>query len=332
MYIGSVRFFKHLILTTVALLILTPTCLAIFFGLKSRAISEKETAAKNALVQMQSKADEISVKYDELLAEMIAEEEEKNNKDGVMDSEHEVADGVMQENTTDAINYQESFPEMYVAPVKKTDNSDEKKVYLTFDDGPSPNTEAVLDILDENDIKATFFVIYKKDEFSNAMYKEIVNRGHTIAIHSTSHDYKKIYSSVQAFLDDFNIIFHHIYDTTGVEPRLFRFPGGSINGYNSGIYMEIIAEMTRRGFTYHDWNVSAQDASEKATVESIYTEVINGAEARTKSIVLMHDSAGMVHTIESLPKIISELKDKGYSFDRLNESVSPFIFSYIKPN
>ena len=102
--------------------------------------------------------------------------------------------------------------------------SNDNVIYLTFDDGPSRNTIDILNILDKYNIKATFFVTGNESEQGIAVLKEIVKRGHTIGVHSYSHDYKKIYSNVDAFLDDFYKAFDYVYKNTGVKPTIFRFP------------------------------------------------------------------------------------------------------------
>lgn len=320
MYFGSAKFFKHLILTTVALLILTPTVISVVFGLKSRTLTRELITVQALAEASNTQLTELQLQNDKL------EEERANSK--IPKNEPLPANGDSEGNP---IAYQSLFPDMTAPAVTKKDTGNKKIIYLTFDDGPSKKTIDVLNLLDLYEIKATFFVVYKDDEFSNSVYQEIVNRGHTLGIHSASHDYKKIYESVDAYLSDFNKMYEHIVKLTGYKPTLFRFPGGSINSYNSGIYMEIISEMTRRGFTYHDWNVSAQDASDKATEKSIYDMVVNAALKHNKSIVLMHDSANREATVKALPRIIDELYAKGYAFDKLSETVNPFLFSYNKP-
>lgn len=319
MYFGSVRFFKHVILTTVTLLILIPTAFAIFFFYKTDKLdrSLNEALASNG---------KISVALSDTTAEL--NELKEATTEPVVDDKR-VSGVVAAEG--DSVDYQKLFPEMVVEPAIKRDTGDKKIIYLTFDDGPSQRTLEVLDLLDLYEIKATFFVVYKNDEFSNSVYKEIVSRGHAIGVHSASHDYKKIYASVEAYLTDFHKMYQHIYELTGEKTSLFRFPGGSINSYNDGIYMEIIAEMTRRGFVYHDWNVSGQDASDKATDKTIYSMVVEAALKHDRSVVLLHDSSNRAPTVKALPRIIDELYAKGYNFYKLDAGVTPFLFSYNKP-
>lgn len=318
MYLKSVRFYKRLILATISLLILIPTITSVVLIAKSNTLTAELRNVKALASDGEDHLAEINKTPTEKL---------NSNESGVSTI---VAVDPNNKGAQEPLSYQVLFPDMKTTPVK-LERGPEKTVYLTFDDGPSKRTPEVLEILDSHSIKATFFVIYKNDEFSNSMYREIVNKGHTIAVHSASHSYKDIYESVDAYLTDFEKMYSHVKNITGVAPTLFRFPGGSVNSYNSGIYMEIIAEMTRRGFVYHDWNVSAQDASEKATENSIYHMVIDGAAKRDKSVVLMHDSVDKADTVAALPKIIEDLQKQGYGFAKLDASVAPFLFSYNKP-
>ena len=123
-----------------------------------------------------------------------------------------------------------------INPVK----SSGKKVYLTFDDGPSSNTDQILDILKDYDVKATFFVVGKTDERSVKAYQRIVEEGHTLAMHSYSHKYDEIYESKEAFARDLNSLQEYLYETTGVWPRIYRFPGGSSNTVSKVDMQELI--------------------------------------------------------------------------------------------
>ena len=227
--------------------------------------------------------------------------------------------------------YQKKYPDMFVPQTeKKPFDPNDKVVYLTFDDGPSALTEDVLNILDEYGVKATFFVVAKDDETSKQRLREIADRGHAIGLHSYTHDYRKIYASVDAFLDDFAKEREIIYSATGEYPTMFRFPGGSVNSYNKKTAKAIIDEMTRRGYTYYDWNVSSADAEYGATRESIYRDTITQTKARTKAIVLCHDTNAKGDTVSQLPAILKELKQSGYRFDKLDPSVAPINFPVPK--
>ena len=187
----------------------------------------------------------------------------------------------------------------------------EKEIYLTFDDGPSESTGEILNILKQNNIKATFFVVTNNHDTPEmrSMLQRIVREGHTIGIHSYSHNYALIYSSVKAYLSDFYKVYQWVYDVTGVCPTIFRFPGGSINEYNGGVYREIITEMNRRGFTYYDWNMAAGDASEKPIQAStIEDTILSQAKSVMRGIVLMHDSSRKGTTVQALQGIIQGLQ------------------------
>ena len=230
--------------------------------------------------------------------------------------------------TVPAFSYQQDYPDMYVERSEFVAEENEKPVvYLTFDDGPSANTEKVLDILKAHDIKATFFVVNTDIEAHQYLYKRIVDEGHTLGIHTYSHQYLNIYSSVEAYLEDFNSIFTKVYELTGVKPTVFRFPGGSINVYNQQLYLELISEMLRRGFVYYDWNVSSGDAGETFTAAAIHSAVVNGCMNKEKSIVLMHDSSTKHATVAALPGIIDSLKET-HEFRPITNSVEPKVFTY----
>lgn len=226
--------------------------------------------------------------------------------------------------------YTKLYPDMYVENKPAAFREDAGTIYLTFDDGPSARTPEVLEILKTYNIKATFFVCGGTDESSAEMMKRVVDEGHTIAIHSISHDYGKIYASVESYLDDFYETYMSVYNATGVKPEIFRFPGGSINNYNRLTYMQIIAEMTRRGFVYYDWNVSGEDAVRGATWESIYNNIINyiPSNGTGRLIVLLHDSGDKKNTVAVLPDVIEKLISDGYKFDKLDNSVQPITFGY----
>lgn len=225
--------------------------------------------------------------------------------------------------------YTQLYPELYAQPYEGEAAGD-RVVYLTFDDGPSANTSRILEILAEYGVKATFFVVgaNKTGEADQQRMRDIVAAGHTLAVHSWSHDYTKIYASVEAFLDDFNQIYEWVHEVTGVYPQIFRFPGGSINGYNRGTYQEIIAEMTRRGFVYYDWNASAQDATVTPLAPSVIAENCLKGIGRSQVVVLAHDSAARGTTVEALPAVIEGYRDAGYAFAALTPAVKPVIMGY----
>ena len=228
-----------------------------------------------------------------------------------------------------SFEYKDKYKNLYVDNDFKFKDPQKKTAYLTFDDGPDETvTPQVLDILKKYGIKGTFFTIHNGSKKADQLYKRIVNEGHTIAAHSYTHDYEQIYQSVDSFLEDFSKISDHIEKVTGVKPELFRFPGGSINYFNAGVYRQIIGEMIRRGYVYYDWNVSAEDAVRAGvSAGDIKRYALAGSSNMNKKIVLMHDGAGHKNTAEALPGIIEGLKAQGYEFAPLTKDVMPVVFS-----
>lgn len=189
---------------------------------------------------------------------------------------------------------------------------DVHQVYLTFDDGPSEQTNEILDILDDYGVKATFFVNGRQDETSIAAYKRIVDEGHTIAMHSYSHKYSEIYESVDAFQKDFERIQNLIYDTTGVECTYYRFPGGSSNRVSNANMLDYINYLNGQGVTYFDWNVSSGDATSQAfTVDELVENVMKDVVKYKTSVVLLHDANNKTTTVQALPTMIESLQESG---------------------
>lgn len=198
-----------------------------------------------------------------------------------------------------------------------------KTMYLTFDDGPSAeNTMKVLDILKEHDIKATFFLIGENVEKHPEVAKRIVEEGHTIGIHCYNHNYKNLYRSVDSYTEDFDKAWQIVYDTTGVEAKFFRFPGGSVNAYNKNIYKDIIAEMTDRGYIYYDWNASLEDATKHNTPEKSIKNVKESTLGRQRVVLLAHDV--VYNTTLCLEEIIGMFPE--YQMLPITEDVEPVQF------
>lgn len=198
-----------------------------------------------------------------------------------------------------------------------------KTMYLTFDDGPSEdNTTAVLDILKERGIQATFFVVGENVKRHPDVARRIVEEGHTIGVHCYNHDYKALYKSVDSYLEDFQKAWDAVYEATGVEVKLFRFPGGSVNAYNKTVYTEIIEKMTEKGYIYFDWNASLEDAAKNTTPEALVQNAVSSTLGRKKVVMLAHD----IHydTAQCLEKIIDSFPE--YEMKALTPEVEPIQF------
>lgn len=199
-----------------------------------------------------------------------------------------------------------------------------KKVYLTFDDGPSKNTEKILNILKKYNVKATFFVIGKTTETSFELYKKIADEGHTLAMHSYSHDYDKIYKSTDAFLEDTKKIKDLLTEKTGVEPTIYRFPGGSSNKVSNLDMKEFIKCLNEQNITYFDWNVVNGDATGKQLAEKeMIQNIVQGVEQYESSIVLMHDTDKKEKTLNTLETVIQKLLKQDVTFLAITEQTKP---------
>lgn len=188
----------------------------------------------------------------------------------------------------------------------------DKKVYLTFDDGPSSSTNDILDILKAYDVKATFFVVGKTDEASKEAYRRIVAEGHTLGMHSYSHVYHEIYQSRESFTADLSKLQEYLYEVTGVWPRCYRFPGGSSNTVSKTDMQELITWVNENGITYYDWNTASGDAvSGHLSKEAIVDNCLENLDNLSVNMILMHDAADKKTTVEALPEIITRIRLRG---------------------
>ena len=302
MYFGSVRFFKHLIIFIIIAVILSLSL---------------------GLVSANNRCDELrrdSARYQEALQAM-----------GYVLPEKSDGSGGLQNHTSPPVEgpsftYQTLYPELYVTPAVSYAKTPANTVYLTFDGGISSNTSAILDVLKEKEVKATFFVVGSYCVGCEDVLKRIVDEGHTLGMRGYSNDSEKIYKTVESFLADFDKCFNIFVEETGVTPTVFRFPGGSINSYNSGIYQQLIAETTRRGFTFYDWNILGQDVYNSSS--PMLTNVISGCKTFSGGTVLLHDQSTDAMELRAL---IDELQNSGYTLAKITSSVQPVVFSYPSP-
>ena len=210
---------------------------------------------------------------------------------------------------------------------KKTNYYGNGNIYLTFDDGPSYLTNRILDILDEEGVKATFFVTS-----ANESTRRAYNSGHAIALHTSSHNYSYIYSSADNYFNDLNAVSNAVYNVIGIRPNIIRFPGGSSNTvsrkYQKGIMSYLTEEVKNRGYTYFDWNIDSNDAGgDIRNSTNIYYNVVNNLSHNKTNVVLMHDSAGHEATVSALENIIDYGKNNGYTFEIITESTPVVVHS-----
>ncbi|MBR7088046.1 MAG: polysaccharide deacetylase, partial [Mogibacterium sp.] len=181
-------------------------------------------------------------------------------------------------------------------------------VYLTFDDGPSTYTDEILDILEQHNVKATFFVCGKPNAKYTDLYKRIVNDGHTLGMHSYSHKYSELYASLDSFKEDTDKLRIFLYETTGVWSSFYRFPGGSSNTVSKVDMHELTDYLESSDVTFFDWNVSAGDDKAGANKDTIYANIVNNVPRFKHCVVLMHDAADKKSTVEALPEIIEAIQ------------------------
>lgn len=198
-------------------------------------------------------------------------------------------------------------------------------VYLTFDDGPSPRTSEILDILKKYNVKATFFVTNQNSQY-DYLIKRAYDEGHTIGLHTSSHNYHEIYASEDAYFADLQAIQDKVYNITGYRSTIIRFPGGSSNTvsrFNPGIMTRLTQLVEERGFYYHDWNVDSEDAA-GANEERQMNNVMTYSPKHEVVNLLMHDSGNKYATVNSLEAKIKYYLDNGYSIQPLTPS-SPCV-------
>lgn len=204
---------------------------------------------------------------------------------------------------------------------------DDVRVYLTFDDGPGPYTTKILDVLKKYHVKATFFVIAQEEEEYREIYQRIVEEGHTLAMHSFTHQYGTIYASREAFENDVLSLQEFLYDITGVKSKFYRFPGGSNNLVSSIDLSTVLPFLKENGIEYFDWNVDSRDAaSPDEDPEAFINHVVENVCAQPTSIVLMHDSSSSSLAADALEGLINRLQTMGLRLLPITEDTDTVHF------
>ena len=221
-------------------------------------------------------------------------------------------------------NQNEATVTRYVYVYESSDypSLDGKNIYLTFDDGPSKYTDKLLDVLKKYNVKATFFVT---DQGLTKGFDDVIKRandeGHTIGLHSSSHNYGYIYSSVNAYFSDLNAIQAKVERITGAKSTIVRFPGGGSNtiskNYDAGCH--IMSKLTKavqaKGYRYFDWNVDSKDAGGAKTAGEVASNVINSLGNQSTYVVLQHDIKE--YSVDAVETIIQFGLSHGYTFQAL---------------
>ena len=197
---------------------------------------------------------------------------------------------------------------------------EENTIYLTFDDGPGPYTGQLLDVLAKYDVKATFFVTGADSDYAD-MIGRAYQEGHSIGVHTYSHNYRSIYSSEKSFFEDFMAVEELIYQQTGSYTKLCRFPGGSsntISAFNPGIMGRLVTIINNMGYCYFDWNVTSGDAGDTKSTSDIISNIKSGCRQYTLSVVLQHDTKD--YSVAAVEDVIIWGLNNGYTFKALDET------------
>ena len=200
----------------------------------------------------------------------------------------------------------------------------QKIAYLTFDDGPYPQTTPrILKILQDEKVKATFFVVGKQVERYPDLLKAEFEQGEGIGNHTYSHDYYLLYRSPEALLAEIKQTDDLIYKTIGTRPRIVRAPGGTQGHFNVNYYNTLDAT----DYLIYDWNVSSGDADASLVpADQLVRNIESQVPGKSRIIILMHDTGAKVTTIDALPRIVTYLKQQGYSFGVITPKVTPILF------
>lgn len=205
------------------------------------------------------------------------------------------------------------------------ENKEEKGViYLTFDDGPSTSiTPKILAILKQENIKASFFIINHPSN-TDYLINQIIEEGHTLGLHSYTHNYSYIYSSLDNYFQDLTQIQDKVSNLTGLTSKIIRFPGGTSNtiskNYSEGIMTNLVSEVTNKGYNYYDWSIDSKDSGGVKSSEEVYNNVVNNLSLNKINMILFHDFENNYYTLDALPQIIKYAKDNGYTFKNITSS------------
>ena len=206
------------------------------------------------------------------------------------------------------------------------ESGQEKRCYLTFDDGPTENiTPQILDVLRRYNVKATFFEVGSLIKANPDVARRVYEEGHLIANHSNGHNYEKLYASTESFINEINECYEIIKSVTGeAEPfKLMRFPGGSYKSSAdsySPVKQECKTVLKENGFYYCDWNSLTGDAEgKKKNASELLAYLKQNLDTSESTVVLMHDAAAKQNTADALASVIEYLMSEGYTFHRLDE-------------
>jgi peptidoglycan/xylan/chitin deacetylase (PgdA/CDA1 family) len=253
----------------------------------------------------------------------------KTKKDKLNNTENIIESKIMQKEKayTHVIEFEE--PKKQTQDIREQISniyhSDTKRVFLTFDDGPSKTvTPLILDLLKQENIKATFFLLGSRAELNPDIVKREYDEGHYIANHGYSHNYTNIYQTPQSVVDEFNATEVAIKNALGNQEYnsyLFRFPGGMPGGKHAQLKAEAAQILEQNGVAHLDWNALTSDAAGAKTSEEMLQNAISTIGEKNSVVILMHDAGDKILTYEMLPNLISYLREKGYEFKNMYDLI-----------
>lgn len=248
---------------------------------------------------------------------------EKNEKEQIELQEKQKQEEILKKEQEEKERLKNSKPltEDQIVAIDKIYSSDEKRVFLTFDDGPTTSvTPFILDLLKQEEIKVTFFVLGNRAKANPELIQREFKEGHYIANHGYTHKYSEIYSNEQKVLDEYNYTESCIQEALSnpdYHSRVFRYPGGSNGGYYNKIKQQSKKLLRENNIAYLDWNCLSKDAEGANTKEDLIKNVIDTIENKKSLVILMHDSSDKILTYETLTDIIKYLRENGYVFKNL---------------
>lgn len=312
-----VKRLKKLIVITVLVLIFVPLALCIYFGCMAYALKADLDKANEELNYYLEQSSE-----NEFL-ESIEETENSPGEDTLV--------------SVDAVSSAPKAKDNYnpgdVSLTEEELYAGYRKIYLTFDDGPSPNTDEILDILKQYDIPATFFVVRRDGRNYESMYRRIVDEGHALGMHSCTHIYRNLYKDEESFFEDTKELRDFLYLVTGVESDIYRFPGGSSNNV-SRTDMNVFADVLEsEGIAFFDWNISSGDATSiPASKDTIVRNVTGKIKNFDEAVILFHDLSTKDTTVQALPEIIEYIlaMDENVVFLPITKDTNPIHHLSVK--
>ena len=280
-----------------------------FLGIKAAEAYNKKIIAKRNGISVNKKVDENNNEQEK------QQEENKQTRQESIDNINNSEEAIENMNSNKLPVYSENAKKR----LKNLYTEDAKVAYLTFDDGPSQTvTPQILDLLKQENIKVTFFVLGSRVKANPDLVKREYEEGHFIANHGYSHEYSQIYKSVDSVIDEYNKTEAQIQKAIGVEnynSHLFRFPGGSNGGKYAKLKSQAKEELHKHDISFIDWNALTSDAAGANTKEKLIENLKETVKNKKSVVILMHDASNKLLTYETLPDVIQYLKDEGYSFD-----------------